>query len=565
MEIKQAKRHMKKYKARCLTVAAMALALTLHPVFSFTAEAYPYDYDIDYGYSYGSEPNLTNITKTYDDGTKYSTEFKYDTQGNVIYINTVEADGSKRTVNRTYTGDSLISETDYEYDAYLKSEMTKITEYQEAGSHEIVRIKNSDGDESSSETWYDAQGNLLTSNMVSSDGSVKQEEQRYEDGDLTYYRLYEKDGVTQTQMSEEVYYATTEDDLNIYTVERIIDASGTSQTESWYSSKAKGTYKIVETAPDGGKATANYIFDESGEEILYVKTLSDGTTIKRETVNYENGYKKIETDDQGNITTTNYSRDLENGSLTRESMYKGVDGSSSYQKSIWRDYIAELSITRERAADGTETYDESNLESDGSATRRQKTADGTITVTKLDANGIEVSKSTTLPDGTRSITIWERLANGEPSAELTQYQDGSIDRIDYEYDTDGDLAKQTEVRRNGVSAVTLWQYGTEGTSVDTETMIFNNGCQIFVRIEEFNEDAYQFTVAYSTGDISEDIFREDEKGNYYLKTTYRDGRVEESSISWDEGANEVAQYESVELYSQRIDDYIGLAWAILPS
>lgn len=580
MKRKQMKKHVLKHASKCMAVRVLAFTMVLQLCFSFTALAYAKDFS--YGYPYWDDPDagyysryddnerkLTDVTRTYDDGTTYTSAYRYDDKGNLISADIKEPDGSKSSMTRTYRGETLVSQTTYEYDASDKSEETDVTEYAENGypAHTLQKHKYSDGTSESEEVWfidrskpqkyvavdtdgittqidltYDEEGQEIARVTTSSDGSTKQEEWRYNEfGDVTYYKLDEYDALVQEK--------------------------NTSETRIEGEGESKVKY-ITETKIliDGSQSTANYTYNADGEEILYTRNHSDGTTEKRETFHTKTGKETVYTDGKGLTGRSTVSYDTKNNQTVSEETISMADGSSSYMKCIYDEYYNTVYyLYKEKKADGTEAYIEKNYKPDGSCTKKEKSADGVITVTEIDADGNTVIRHSTLMDGTKTETSWTWQENGLVTSEVTRYSDGAEDRINYEYDENGNLVKKTETRRNGVSAVYLVQHNETDRFTGTQTITFNNGYQVAYTAEIIDADTEQIAFTYSVGDVYQDIIVEKGSENLYLKTIYRDGRIEEASLNMNSDEDFYQKYEKVIVISDRFDSFLEQAWSVLPS
>lgn len=88
MKKQKMKKHVMKHAAKCTAIAALTLTMALQPCFSFTSladsggygEGYSYLDDPSYVLSWfeKNERKVTDVTRSYDDGTKYSARYQYD-------------------------------------------------------------------------------------------------------------------------------------------------------------------------------------------------------------------------------------------------------------------------------------------------------------------------------------------------------------------------------------------------------------------------------------------------------------------------------------------------------
>lgn len=607
MKKKQWNRRVMKHVSKCTAVSALAFTMVLQLCFSFTSLAssgyqdsdYPY-WDEPYNGSYSSwyddsDRKLTDVTRTYDDGTTYTSKYKYNEQGKLISGSIKEPDGSKSTIKRTFNGEILVSETNYEYDADNKSELTKTLEYREDGypSHTLQKYKYSDGTSQSTEVWYiagsspqkyiqinvdgsteqtdytyDEQGQLLTRAMSSSDGSTSQEEWQYDgSGEEMQYKSYEYDAARQTKSTMEMRMEGEGSSQTKYTLKtKDLGDGEVYKEESWLRAEDNQPTKQITTSPDGSQITESYTYNADGDVTLYIKNNSNGTTQRRETFNTKDGKETLYTDGGGNSIRTTYSYDKITDQRTEEETAAFADGSSSYKKSVTDSRYNELSyLYREKKADGTEIYTEKTYKSDGSSTIKEKTEDGTITVTEKDSQGENTAIHTTLSDGTRADTTWTRQEDGKELSEVTRYSDGTEDRIDYEYNESGQNVKSTETRRNGVSAVVLVQYNGSDGYAGTQSVTFNNGYQVTFNREFIDAETERITFTYSVGDVYQDIVLEKDDEYINIKTIYRDGRTEESSLNLDNYEDYYLQYEKVDMIYDRYSSFLEQAFGVLPS
>lgn len=607
MREKENKRHVMKRAVKGTAALAVALALVLQPCSAFTAQAYYYGYDGDYPYEDDPDYNsyywdnegrkVTSVTRKYDDGTKYTAEYKYDANGHLVQSNVKKPDGSSSTMSRVYNGDVLISDASYKYDGTSKTETAETNEYavEERVSsvyqaHSLTKTKYADGTSESVESWYAGYGmpsriisvstngityqedytynerrQELTLNAVGSDGSVGRQETQYdEEGEILSYSSYVYDASEQSIESTVRRYEGEGSGRTLYLAETWARGdSGEYKKETWRRITDMQVIKTVSTDPDGSQTTENYTYNLDGDETLYTKTSSDGTTQKRETTNTGNGTRTVSTDGRGNTSVSTTTYDKVGGLTTEESTYSYEDGSTSYRKQVYRDnYTIQTSIYRDTAADGTETYSERMLDPDGGSTTRTKDSEGIVSVTKSDAQGSMVSSNETRPDGTATVTTWEKQEDGRVSAKITRYSDGTQDRVDYEYDANGNTVRETETRRSGVAAVTETLSDGARWNTGTSTITFNNGYQVVSTVGYTDESTMQFSVAYSVGDIAQDILIEKEDESIYVKVVHRDGGVEEASVDITGGGYE--QYEALMAIGRRYEEFLEQAWNVLP-
>lgn len=589
-------------RAVLYTAATAALAVTLQMGFSFPSLAY-YGYGSDYGsdYPYRDDPDygnyyywdesgrkVTNVTRTYDDGTRYWAEYKYDALGHLVYSNVKQPDGSKTTLSKTYNGELPVSETVYEYDASSKSEITATIQYGADGYpvHQVNQEKYKDGTAETGEVWflsynvplrtiltdktgvvtqtdytYTDQGQQQAVLSVSSNGSTAQEEWQYdEEGNRIYYKSTEFDALTGTaEVDESRYeggsYGST------YDLNAMAYADGTMyKIETWRRAEDNRIVKRVITETDGSQATENYSYDVNGEETLYTKTDGSGIVEKRETIHTTYGTRAIHTGRSGETSVSTQEYDPKTGSTTTESTVNGPNGYYVYRKMIRsEDYNREYEVYQVKDKDGSEFFDETIYHADGTMTRTER-LDGTSTVTRFDANGNRVGASETLPDGSRSEIAWEYREDGKKTSEIKRYSDGSQDRIDYEYNESGRVVKETETRRNGVSAVS--EYHLDGRGYETAVAItFSNGYQVVSATQNLSEDAEQGVIAFSTGDIAQIVMVNYEDGTLVGNIVYRDGSSEGFSADlYDDNVFESGGYSKLKALDEYYESYIEQAW-----
>lgn len=598
MNKKHQKKYVEKHVTKSMVVALLAFTMVLQLCFSSVSLAsmgYGGYYDNDGYYDdYGKDqPKLKNITRTYDDGTKYTAEYGYDDKGNLISEKIKEPDGSKSTSKRTYKNDVLVLKTDYEYDASRKIETTDTSEYGDEGypAHKLQTYKFSDGTSQSHEVWYlrghlvqksvdidrdgiveqvdctyDDQDKMLTRISSSTDGSTGQEEWQYDgSGEVSQYQASEYDADDQVKTTNLIRLEGEGESRNRYTLETTdMGEHGVYKKEVWARAADGQPIKKITTYPDSSQSTENYTYDADGDEILYTKASHDGTTEKRETRYSKDGQEVVYTDGRGNTMHSLSSYDQISGQSTDETTENNADGSYRYTKRVIGDDYGVVSyLTEEKSADGT--YTERTLRSDGSSTAKEKTSDGVVTVTEKDAEGEIISLHKTMPDGTTAETTCTKGDHGEVANEVTRYSDGSEDRTDYEYDESSEPVKWTETRRNGVSAVTVVQYTNEDKSWGNQTTTFNNGYEVIYTHEMVGNDTEQIMFTYSAGDVYQDILLGKGLEAYNVKTIYRDGRTEEVSLDLRKDEDYSLSFEQSALLMSRYNSFIEQAWTVLPS
>lgn len=600
MNKKHQKKYVEKHVTKSMAAALLAFTMVLQLCFSSVSLAsvgYGGYYD-DYGYygDYGKDqPKLKNITRTYDDGTKYTAEYGYDDKGNLISEKIKEPDGSKSTSKRTYKNDVLVLKTDYEYDASRKIETTDTSEYGDEGypAHKLQTYKFSDGTSQSHEVWYlrgrlvqksvdidrdgiveqmdctyDDQDQMLTRISTSTDGSTGQEEWQYdESGEMSQYQSSEYDAARQIKTTNMIRVEGEGESRNRYTLDiRDAGENGILKQESWTRLADRKPIKNITTYPDGSQSTENYTYDADGDEILYTKANGDGTTKKRETRYTKDGQEVVTTDDRGNTVRSVSSYDKISGLSTEETTENNADGSYRHTKKVINNHYDVMSyLIEEKTADGTKTYIERSQRPDGSLLTKEKDDEGIVTVTERDAEGDITSLHKTMPDGSTAETTLTKRDDGEVASKVTRYSGGSEDRTDYEYDKDGDIVKWTETRRNGVSAVQVIQYTNEEKSSGDQTTTFNNGYEVRITNELIDSDTQQMNIIYSVGDISQEIWTEKGDGSINIKTVYRDGRTEETSLDLSDGESYYLRLEQLRHFMDRYRSFIEQAWTVLPT
>lgn len=559
---------------------------------------YPDWDDPDFNYSYYWEEDIsrkiTNVSRSYSDGTKYTATYKYNDQGNMTDANIKEADGSRITIKRVYSGENLVSSTLNEYNAEYKVESTHLTEYgnEQTPTHELITYSYSDKTTARDEQWfysseaplkkikversgttatteytYTEQGSPLTSRSISSDGSESTTEYRYDgEGNTIYYKEYEYDSILDVRSSSEAWLEGDYETGIAHAVEIEIHSNDPEhRIESWTRMSDNSLSKRIVTNTDGSQYTEEYSYDSDGLETLYTKTGNGIPTERRETTKTADGTTTTYSDGVGNRSVSSDSYDKINQLSSQEVTTTNADGSSSYTKRVYshEDYTYTVDIVREKTADGVETYRELTEDKDGNSTVKEKDKDGTITTTVKDAAGNERSKSKILSDGTRSDTSYEYHVNGEVATILVKYSDGRQDRSDYEYNENNDIIKLTESRRNGVTAVILMQYGTnEGTVSGSIT--YNNGYSASWSYVQSNENN-SYTGSFSHGEVAQDMVSA-AGTQIHVKTTYRDGRIDEFSANYEDEAFYLGDgFEKILAISDRLDSFIDEAWTILPN
>lgn len=591
----------RKYAAVCITAAAAAV-FSLQPGSPYVTRAYAeeavkgsayWDSSEDGSYSYytADERKVTKVNKTYDDGTHYTAEYQYNSDGQLIYSAVKEPDGSRSTTSRSYKNATDYTEKSYEYYAGTGREITYTADYGEEGYplHSLRTIRDG-GSETSLEVWYidlltpskyiekDADGlvtqtdytyneagDKLSTISVSSNGDIESEEWRYgEDGSRNYYKQYSYDAALNKSETSELSASGTGEHISYYTINLVDYGNGTVfKTEYWLDGQDELVNRIVRTLPDGSQITENYSYNSDGQETLYTKSEGDTVTARRQTTYRGNETETVSVDSSATTTVTS-STDPRTGRTTEEQTAQYKDGTRRYTKEVLADGIYPVSYQiQETYSDGTGFSSESIYNSDGSNITTEHWEDGTVVVIGEDADETTVSYSLTLPDGTTGVTAWERREDGQPTSRTVSYSDGSMDRIVYEYDADGELIKETEMRRNGISAVTEMVPESAGSDNGVMTITFNNGFQVVNTFVE-TEDSNFIEIAYSAGDIAKVTFRY-ENDLFLIQTTYRDGRTEETT-RYIPDTN--AYYEARELLNTSedyYDDFLEQAWSYVPA
>lgn len=536
-EKKQRERRLaKKYVVRRFfkrtAVAATTFILATQPCFSFSTLAYTGAYE--------DERRLTEMVETYSDGTKRIYENKYDENGNLIYSSISNLDGTSESQEVWY------------HDLNVPVKKIKI---------------DTNGEREQTDYVYDGQGNLLEVNYFSSGGNTNQEAWQYDEyGNQLYYKLSSYNASNQVTRTEETLYGGQQFDSPIYTLETTVYSEGNmDRKEIWRREEDNQIIKTVATDSDGYQTTEEYLYDLDGKEILYKKISGNGLVETRETTTSENRKEIVYSDNKGNKTRISSEYDTENCRKIEESMENKEDGSTSYQRLVYRDeYELESYIVRDKTADGLETYIEAAYNTDKSSIRKVKREDGTISETITDAQGYDISEKETKPDGSYSNTSWERSEDGKVVRMATKHSDGTVSWSEFEYDVNGNWIKVKEMRKNGVYAVREKRIDDTEKGTGTVTLIFNNGCQVIESFEEIAEDTFQNSILYSGGDVAQDILVEKEKENAYYKRIYRDGRTEEVSIDLKK-ESQMARDERYNLILEHYAAFIEASWNILPS
>lgn len=595
-----------KHITKCTTVAAVVLTMILQPCVAFTAQAGVDSYDLDgfqvkdiqssnYDYLSGSEERkISSITKVYDDGAKDTEEYQYNEAGELIYSNVKDVDGNQFTIRRTYKGAIRSLESLYTYDATNEVEETITVEYREDGYPAYTRetYQKKGENQSSSEKWYLSAGNLLkyvtknsdgtgsqadftynengqpfTATITESNGNITAEEWHYnEAGEELTSKTYKYDAALNTKETTERLIDGVGNDRVLYIISiQTIGDSINYKMELWYRYESMQLMKEAYTEADGSQSIIDYAYDAEGEETLYLRANSDGTAEKRETTYTQDGSRTVSSDSAGNRVETSFTYDTRTELYTEEITTVKADGSSEYEKTVSMDrygYDTIISITRQVSAGGVETYKERSYESDYSSTLKEKEADGTVTVTKMDTLDNVIGVQKTLPDGTTAERIQTNREDGQPITMILRYSDGGEDRIDYEYNDKGNLVKETETRRNGVIAVTAVQYYGVDDISRIHTVAFSNGCQFVQNIEQVDEKTERFVMTYSGGDVVEETFLRVEEGGVSIKTIYRDGRIEEfySAMNTEEEIKRAS--EGIAMINGRMDSFFDQAWGM---
>lgn len=606
------KRHVSKSSAAALAACTVILQLCLSSVsfaeirgFDYYAPNYysdnHYDSGDDYGNSnshdydvyYGGDSKLKRITRTYEDGTKYTADYAYNNRGDLISKKVKKPDGSKSALSKTYKGDVLVSASSYEYDAVSKEEDTSATEFSDEGyrTHSLAVRKRSDGTVDKREIWYvgagedfqkllitltdgtvektdyvyDDQNRLIIRTTTTSNGDMSQEEWQYDEwGEVLLVRSADYDAASRTKTSVQKRVEGEGNSRTIYELKTFEADEGESyQTETWSREGDGQPIKEVTSYSDGTQSTAAYTYNAEGNETLYTRTNRNGTTERRETVFTKDGENRTYWDSEGNITHSSSFYDQVAGLMTTERTEDSRDGSYSYSKKVYRGYERVLYISKERSADGREVYTEEALQPDGSEIKKEKTSDGVITVTNWDEDGEVTGIRKTMPDGLTGDTVITYREDGEAAAEETRYSDGSVDKTDYEYNEKGDRIRWTETRRNGVSSVTQAEYDEDGDP-SGQIITFNNGYEVQITDEFFDGDAERGVLTYSEGEVYQDIILE--SGNSFnIKTVYRDGRTDEVSLNLDTPGSSSLMLKEKLAWLDRFNSFIELAWTVLPS
>lgn len=155
-------------------VVAVVSTLALQPCFLFTAFASnPYEYyGLDDHYlddagdyyldEEGERVYLTHVERTFEDGTDYVADFKYNSDKHLIYADIKKENGDWITESLTYDGGWLISVSTYSYDASSKEEVNIFNEYVEWElAHSVSKKQYPDGTDESREEWYQGQSQLI--------------------------------------------------------------------------------------------------------------------------------------------------------------------------------------------------------------------------------------------------------------------------------------------------------------------------------------------------------------------------------------------------------------------
>lgn len=580
------KRYISGCAVKCAAATVIAVTMSAQPCFAsalsdYNREGFGYSYgnytywedeiyDIDS--STGNKRKITDVTKNYDDGTQYISNFKYDEQGNLLYAALEDPSGYSFTISRTYNEGGLVSEESHEYEPHNERTTTKTTDYTPDGypNHAIIkyesknkasfskevwinenrqemRIVEADGEKITAqrETAYNEAGEPLVYNAVNADGSTSRSENLYDDNGRVYFSMGESfDAATQIKTNYQTKLEGDPETGTFYYVEIVTYGDGSQKMEeNWSRAEDSFPVRSVYTGTDGKQVTEEYTYNEEGNETLYVKTGADGVIARRE---------------------TNYDRDGAVMTYNSEYTEKNSDGSSSYKKQS-RDSATGIFyfLLEDTTAEGVKTYTEYTTASDGSKITKEKDLAGTVTVTKTNDRGEAVSITETLADGTTSETIWEEDENGQIRSLTKQYSDGTQDRIDYEYDDGDNLIKKTETRKNGVQAVTETKYSNE--EVESRNMTFNNGCQMTIAAVSLDEgNGSQETAIYSLGDVAREmtIFDGDK---LFLQTVYRDGRTEEHTAEYDENKGYTDLDALQDIADSHYDAFLELAWAAAPA
>lgn len=591
-----------------IAVVLGSVVLAFLPCASFSAYGLTGRYEKDRNYPIWDDPNgsysyywedvarkVTSVTRTYDDGTKYTASYQYNAQGNMTDATIKEADGSKITIKRVFSGNRLLSSTLNEYDGLEKSQFLYLTEYgeDENPTHELSKVTYSDQTVESEEMWYTMNRMPLKTIEVSRKGVTRQTEYAYDewgntrsmkssgtDGGeqwcewtyndsaaLTHYKGYDYYVDANLKKTEEFWLEGSSDSAIEHTlVTTIVGDTEETKVETWRRAKDDNVTKVITTLADGAQITEEFTYNLDGDETLYTKRGGQAEE-RRETVRGKDETTTTYTDGLGNRIVSKQYYDIVNDIQTDEQTSTYADGSSSYTKESYQYKTGRrvLDISRYKEADGTETYRESVSDGDGVTTTKEKTADGRVSTTKTDSEGNIISRNMTFSDGTTADTSKEYREDGLVASETTRYSDGTEDRITYEYDENGEVIKQTESRRNGVSAVSQMKQGDNPNWKDG-SVTFNNGYWMTWSWRLTDQLEGEIVISYSHGDVSQDaliLVKDTIKGNI----TYRDGRVETFLVDEGDSDSEAAQlaYTKMMEMNSRLEAFEETAFLVLPN
>lgn len=490
----------------------------------------------------------------------------YDTEQRLIRTVATYDNGSKKENNYTYRDGVLVAEKKYEYDGNKKSGKTTTVEYGEGGfpAYRLIQNTLSDGSTQSIEEWNIGWNTPIKSVIVNWSGSTVQTEYTYnEAGERSYYKTIYYDPQEQKQDIYEVYYGVQEYGAAKYHVSTIIYADGTQdKTETWFRSEDNKETRCVTTHRDGLQDVEERFYNSDGRQNLYTRVSSDGSTARYATTYTNTGSISIHTDSEGEELYIKEDYDSKNGVTTKEERHTYSEGTVYDSKTVSSDDQSFSSLSeREIAADGTEIYVEIINDSNGRVVT-QKMNDGIVLMRRFDRDKNLILAEDTMPDGTVTTVDTTRDADDNILSETRRYPDGGEDYIEYGYDASGDRIKQTEVRRNGVTAVTDYQY-TDG-KISHIIIRFNNGYQLTTDYTKTDDETRQAVFTYNSGEVFQDTRVYQKRVGLVGKRTYSDGRVEDIQVDF-YAEDFIEQYKA---WSKLIGDhrraFLETAWSTPP-
>lgn len=348
-----------------------------------------------------------------------------------------------------------------------------------------------------------------------------------------------------------------------YFASTIIYVDGTQKkSEDWTSYEDNKKTKRVTTHRDGSQDVEERFYNSDGNQILYTKVSSDGFTARNTTTYTNTGSISIYIDSDRSETYTTEEYDTNDRLTKREQRHTYADGTVEYSTyTSSNNHTDSTRIDRVIAPNGTETYVEEIEDTEGK-TVTQKTREGILSVERYDRNGNFIGGEETMPDGTVAALHITKNEDGQRLTKIRRYSDGTEDHINYEYDSSFHRIKETEIRRNGVTAVTDYEHMDKGLS--RSITCFNNGYQLITEYPKRDYNIYQIIITYNVGEVFQDMrFYQGTQG-FDGKRTYSDGRIDEIHVDF----STEDFTEQFKAWSKLINDYhkvyLETAWSTPP-